>query len=400
MHILKVAQTYYPYMAEGGRPAKVRGIARALVQRGHRVTVLTADLRTRDWKSRIKDWQVGRGKWEWQAKHEGVEAIYLPTVVRYRSITFNPEVVRFCLQRLRDFDLVHIYGLYDLLGLVVAWFCWRWGIPYVVEPMGMYKPIVRSLRKKRLYHRLLGQALVEGAACLIATSEQECRELIEEGVCPEKVVIRRNGLDLSEFENLPPQGAFRGELELSNKEPLVLYLGRLSRKKGLDLLLRVFASLEVPARLAIVGPDDRDGCVQELERLRVQFGLQDRVVLTGPRFGRQKLEALVDADLFVLPSQNENFGNAVAEAVACGVPVIVTDCCGIAPYIQDRVGLVVKYDEEEIQEAIYQLLVDKQLREKFIQNMVQVKKELSWEEPIREMEELYKSIVKTLQRGT
>ena len=143
----------------------------------------------------------------------------------------------------------------------------------------------------------------------------------------------------------------------------------------------------------MVGPDDGDGYLEKLVQLVESQKLKEKVILMGPLYNQQKLQAFVDAELFVLPSQNENFGNAIAEAVACRTPVIVTNRCGIASYVKDRVGLVVKPDEGEIRGAIHRLLVDKQLREKFIQNTAQVKKELSWDEPIKELEGLYKDIV-------
>lgn len=387
MHILKVTQVYHPYLEKGGPVVKIRGLAKQLARRGHHITVLTADLGLGEHDPEIT-----------KASH--VTTLYLPTWAQYRAVTFNPGVIIFCIKHLRQFDVVHIYGFYDLLGPVVAWFCRRWNIPYVLEPMGMYWPIIRSLRKKRFYHRILGPILVKGAAYFIATSEQERQELIAEGVPAEKIVERRNGLDLSEFEHLPPLGTFRQKLGLTNNELLLLYLGRLSRKKGLDLLLRAFALITIPARLVIVGPDNQDGCVQELEQLRTELALQDRVVMAGPRFGQEKLEAFIDADIFVLPSRNENFGNAAAEAIACGIPVIVTDQCGIAPYVRDRAGLVVPFAGQEnqgrveaLRQALERLLTDHQLRKRLRVNTEQVKQELSWDEPVGVQEQLYATVV-------
>ncbi len=410
MRILKVSQTYYPYLNEGGRPVKVKALAEHLARRGHEVVVVTTDLGNqepgvRSQKPEVKS-QKPRAMSHKICSGSPVEIHYLRTLARHRTLTLNPGIVPFCLRYLRQFDVVHIYGLYDLLGPTVAWFCRHWGIPYVVEPMGMYRPIVRSLRKKRLYHRLLGRAMIEGAARVIATSEQERHELVEEGLPPEKVVVRRNGLDLSEFVDLPPRGRFRRELGFSDGVPLVLFLGRLSRKKGLDLLLHAFAGLQTPAHLAIVGPDDHDGCVEEIRHLRRTLGLESRVTLLSPRFGRTKLEALVDADLFVLPSYNENFGNAAAEAIACGTPVIVSDQCGIAPWVRERVGMVVEFGErkfeirnskfeiqQRLREAIERVLGDEALRARFRANCLQVAQELSWDKAVREQERIYKDVV-------
>ena len=141
--------------------------------------------------------------WGWESSRDGVDAIYLRSLANYRATTINPNVLNFCARRLRNYDVVHIYGLYDALGAVTAWFCRRSGIPYVLEPLGMFGPKIRSQQKKRVYGRLIGSGLFDGAEAVIATSETERSELVAGGIDPEKVVLRRNGLDLSEFQDLP-----------------------------------------------------------------------------------------------------------------------------------------------------------------------------------------------------
>jgi glycosyltransferase involved in cell wall biosynthesis len=378
MRILKVTQAYFPYLEKGGPATKVRALAEGLAARGHAVTVLTsAYAPTPEYQTRTI---------------QGVEVIYLRVLLSNRALTVNAGLISFCRRRLREFEAVHIYGMYDLLGPTVAFFCRKHGLPYVLEPMGMYRPIVRSITKKRVYHWLLGGSLARAAQRLVATSQLEEKELHDEGVAPGRVVVRRNGVNLSEFHDLPRTGDFRKELGIQNGQPLVLYLGRLSKKKGLDVLLRAFARLSAKAHLAIVGPDDGDGAAEEIRHLRSELGLEKSVTLLGGRYGREKLQAMVDADLFVLPSQNENFGNAVAEAIACGTPVLVTDRCGIAPLVDQKAGLVVPYETGALQAGLARMLDDEPLRERLRAGCRQTAATLSWEEPIQEMESLYQQI--------
>ena len=323
MRILKTTQTYFPYLSKGGPPAKVKGIARALARRGHDVTVLTADLGETDEAFDGRDWRRERtkGDWGWEWQNDGVRAIYLKTLTNYRATTVSPRVLKFCLKHMTDFDVVHLYGLYDLIGPVVARLCRRRGIPYLVEPLGMFSPKVRSLQKKRVYHTLIGDSLFRNAAAVIAASETERQELIDGGIAAEKIVLRRNGLDLDEFQSLPERGAFRAKLGIGEHERLVLFLGRLSFIKGLDVLVRAFSEVSQThrdARLVIAGPDDKDGCREEILGLVDKLKLGHSVEFPGPLYGEQKLQAFADADLFVLPSQYESFGNAAAEAIACG----------------------------------------------------------------------------------
>jgi glycosyltransferase involved in cell wall biosynthesis len=393
MRILKTTQTYYPYLSKGGPPAKVRGIARALVRRGHEVTVLTADLGEPNGASDGTNWQRERSAWGWESRHDGVEAIYLSTLTNYRATTVNLSIASFCARRLRDYDVVHVYGLYDLIGSLVAWFCRRRGIPYVLEPLGMFGPKVRSRQKKRLYDRLVGDALFEGAAIVVATSETERRELIDGGINAEKIVLRRNGLDLGEFQALPARGAFRARQGLSEKELLVLFLGRWSFIKGLDLLVQAFSRIESEARLIIAGPDDQDGCALKIRGLIAKLRLGERVIPTGPIYYGEKLQAFVDSDVFVLPSRYESFGNAAAESVACGTPVLVTDRCGIAPLVDARAGLVVACELQGLIEGMNRLLGDRSLRTRLQEGCADVARNLSWDEPVGVMESLYASVI-------
>lgn len=395
MRILKISQAYFPFLDKGGPTVKVRSIARALRDKGHQVTVLTADLGLA--KSDLGAGFAVPNRWGWKAEDGGTEAIYLRTRARYRALTWNLGVVAFCRQRLSGFDLVHIYGLYDLLGPVVASFCRGRGLPYVVEPMGMFQPIVRNLRLKRLYHALLGKPMLRGAGRLIATSEQERRELIEGRLPEAKIVVRRNGIELP--DRLPAAGTFRRQWNISRDTKLVLFLGRLVSKKSPELMLEAFARWRAgaggpqPSLLVLVGPDEGDGYRQQLETFAVRLGLNGGVLFTGPLYDDAKWAAYQDADLFVLPSQNENFGNTAAEAVACGTPVLLTDRCGIAPLVDQRAGLVVPHDHEALRAGLARLLNDETLRQRLRAGCAEVTRALGWDEPLAVMETLYAELV-------
>src|SRR5262249_37819371 len=131
-----------------------------------------------------------------------------------------------------------------------------------------------------------------------------------------------------------------------------------SQKKSPDLLLRAFsqsAASSPAAHLAFVGPDE-SGMLEKLQQLSDTLRVKERVHFCGPLTGDAKWSAYRDADIFVLPSQNENFGNTAAESVAAGTPVVVTDRCGIAPLLDGTAGLVVPYDISALSHAINELL--------------------------------------------
>jgi glycosyltransferase involved in cell wall biosynthesis len=362
---------------------------------GHVVTVLTADLGFDRAKREIAGAVPGR--WGFDAKENGVEAIYLRTRARYRSMTWNPGVAAFCRERLDGYDLTHIYGLYDLVGPGVASACRRIARPYVVEPMGMFLPIVRSIWMKRLYHDTLGGRLLQGASRVIATSEQERQEILEGGITDSKIVVRRNGIEIP--GQFPPAGSFRNQWDIPREVKLVLFLGRLVSKKSPDLMLEAFSHWNRRGNgsrgsvLVMAGPDEEDGFRQHLEGITAQMGLNNRVLFTGPLYGDAKWAAYQDADVFVLPSQNENFGNTAAEAVACGTPVLVTDRCGIAPFVDQRAGLVVPHDCAALEAGLAQILDDPALAARLRGGCKGVASSLGWAEPLAQMETLYRELI-------
>lgn len=401
MRILKVVQAYYPFQEKGGPVVKVRALANGLSRRGHQVTVLTADLGIKAQNGFHA--QVERGHWGFRHRENQVETIYLSTLGHRRALTFNPGVIGFCRESLDQFDVVHFYGLYDLLGPAVGYFSRQEGVPYIIEPMGMFQPIVRSLRMKRAYHRILGKALVRGAQFLIATSLQEKQELLAGGVDEPRVIVRRNGVEIPETP--PGRGEFRRRWNIDAQTKLVLFLGRLVSKKSPDLLIEAFAawrrnSTDAPdGVLVLAGPEEEnDGYVRQLKQLARKLNIAESVRMVGPLYDDAKWQAYRDADVFVLPSQNENFGNTAAEAAACGTPVIVTHRCGIAPYVGGA-GLVINHEVSELEAALKTILEDSEFHARCRLGCTEMAASLSWNGPLDEMEALYLRCVSGITAG-
>lgn len=398
MRILKVVPYYFPFQDRGGPVVKVRALARALARRGNRVTVVTADLGLKS--GNPFPIQVDRSRWGWRYIEDSVEAIYFPTWARYRALTINPGVIGFCKASLAEFDVAHIYGLYDLLGPLVSRFCRSRGIPYMIEPMGMYRPIDRSFRAKRIWHHTLGRSLCRNAARFIATSEMEQQELTADGVPAEKVVVRYNGIEPDLSANLPPRGTFRSKWNIPSGEPMIFFLSRLIPRKGADILIEAFAQgCPQSGRLVIAGPEGETGLRSALEKLAKDLGIAARVIFTGAIYDQEKKAALADADLFALPSRYENFANVAAEAMACGVPVILTEFCGIRTLMEGRAGLVAARDAASFAGALRSLLHDRAMYARFQQGCAEVARELGWEHLSEQMEEYYSGVVANTHAG-
>jgi glycosyltransferase involved in cell wall biosynthesis len=196
-------------------------------------------------------------------------------------------------------------------------------------------------------------------------------------------------------EGLPERGTFRAALGIPLQAKLLLFLGRLSNKKSPDLLLEAFASPEIvnamgrqQVHLAFVGPDEGN-MLSKLQSMAKELKVSGNVHFSKALEGEQKWAAYRDADIFVLPSQNENFGNTAAEAVAAGTPVIVTDQCGIAPLLKELSGVVVKHDRADLIRGLKELLQDDVLYGKLQGGCSSAFRNLGWTQPLLEMEALY-----------
>jgi len=295
---------------------------------------------------------------------------------------------------------VHIYGMYDWLGPVAAHVCHGQHLPYIVEPMGMFRPIVRNVPLKWAYRWLIGDRILRHARSLVATSEQERLELESGGIPPAKIVVRRNGIEGP--ATFPALGMFRKQQGIAPDAKLILFLGRLEKKKSPELALEAFAdwgnkmNWKSLAVLVIAGPHQDARYRTTLESYAQQLGLRDAVRFPGALYGDVKWAAYRDADLFVLPSQNENFGNTAGEAVVCGTPVLVTDRCGIAPLVKDRAGLTAQFDRAAFAAALALILDADEIRLRLRDGCAEVARTLTWAEPLQEMEALYSAAVTSL----
>lgn len=387
MRILKVSYAYPPFLRGGGPPMLVKATAEELARRGHEVTVVTSNF---DCRRETRAARLG-----------GVEVVYLASLARYReTVTLNPGLLHFCHQRLRTFDAVHVYGMYDLLGPVAGFLARRWRIPYLLQPMGMFRPITRGLLRKRAYHALLGHPLARGSAALVAASEREARQLVQEGVPASKVTIARHGIDVAEYDRLPPPKRFHARWGIPDDATVILYLGRLTRTKRPDLLLDAFAAVPgTTSRLVFAGPDE-DGQRRALGEQARRLGILSRIVFTGLLEGEEKKEAFAAADVFALPSSSENFGIAVVEAMASGTAVLVTDRCGIAPLVEGGAGLVVPLEASAIRDALRRLVTDEPFRTACSRRGRLVAQELTWDEPVSQVEEIYRRVLAAGPKAT
>ena len=273
-------------------------------------------------------------------------------------------------EQFRGVDVLHIHGIWEDIQCQAARYAISNNVPYVIRTCGMLDPwslTNRSRFKKKLYLKLQLRKMLENAAAIHFTTQREA-ELAATYARDEQVIIEPNGIDLTTYDQLPERGALRQRLGIDER-PLVLFLGRIAPKKGLDILLPAFAKIEKKeAVLAIAGPDEA-GHVKQVKEIINQLGISDRVFFTGSLHSQEKLQALVDADLFALTSYQENFGNAVLEAMACATPVLISDQVNLCDdVIRSNSGIVVPLDRKATTAALNNVLEDREKAEMLGQN--------------------------------
>ena len=207
-----------------------------------------------------------------------------------------------------------------------------------------------------------------------------------------------NGIDLQEYEILPKNGKFRKKNKISNETRIVLYLGRIHERKGIELLIEAFEDLINEKKfsnilLVIAGPDV--GYMGNLKKIVKLKKLHHQVLFPGTLHGTDKLETYVDADVFVLPSKNryESFGNTVLESCACGTPVVVTNKCGVSEWLTIDVGYVIDYNEQQMVVALENILNDEKKIDKFRSNCQKLAHMYDWNDISSRFENIYEELV-------
>lgn len=269
---------------------------------------------------------------------------------------YSARVDRWLRQNVRDYDAVVVHGLWQFHGLAV-WRALRGGpVPYFLYPHGMLDPWFRHAYpikhlKKSLYWRLIESRVVNDAAAVLFTASEEARlaEQTFSGYRATPAVIGY-GIVVGDTARLGSAEAFARAWPETRGKRCVLFLGRLHPKKGGDLLIDAFAqaaAADASLHLVMAGPDDGEGTQAVWQDLASRLGVADRITWTGMLAGDAKWSAIHAADVFALPSHQENFGIAVVEALALGVPVLISDKVNIWREIVDDAAGCAESDTRE-----------------------------------------------------
>ncbi|MCO4771865.1 MAG: glycosyltransferase, partial [Deltaproteobacteria bacterium] len=236
LRVLMVVPYFWPAWAYGGIPRLVYGLARALTDRGHTVEVLTTDTLDRERRVSLKSQDLF-----------GLTVRRLPNLsnrLAYDHQLFLPVGLRGAAEEaVARADVVHLHGHWHLLNNAAVAAARSHGVPVVMTPNGTLLPHERKETIKHLWDLTLGRAVLRAVDRYVAVSKAEITQFRTAGIASEHIDLVHNGLDLAEFEELPARGSFRRQRDLGDR-PIVLYLGKLTPRKGVDHLVEAVAQLQ------------------------------------------------------------------------------------------------------------------------------------------------------------
>lgn len=363
MNLLHVTPYYAPAWGYGGVVRAVTDLTRAQANAGHKVIVLTTDAYNSSRRIPV---------------HQ--ETIDDVSVIRIRNLSnrirsklnlstpvgFGAAARQLILEH--GIDVVHCHELRTVENLSVTCVAGSLNRPLVVSPHGTISYHVGRHQTKLLWDRMFGRFQLPRFDRVIALTKAEAAELSELWAScnvplhDNQVVVIPNAIFSNEFAHLPSGNLFRRRLGLGDG-PIVIFLGRMTERKGLHLLIPAFAEAtrDIPnARLLIVGPDDH--MRSRLNVLIREHHLADRVFFTGMLEGDDKRAALAASDIFALPAVGEGFSIAALEAMACSVPVMLTPGCNFPEVVEAGAGLVISREIDTLGKALRMLLLDPQER--------------------------------------
>ncbi len=359
MRILHVTPYYAPAWAWGGVVAAVTGLSRAQARAGHRVSVLTTDT-LGPGRRGVSGADTVDGVEVWRAATRCV-------VTRARLNLSWPRGFAAAARRLieRDgADVVHCHELRTVETVVAARVAVRVGVPAVLSPHGTLPYATGRSALKRAWDALLARRVLPRFRHVVALTPDETEQAralwaahgvpLGDGL----ISVVPNGVDPTEMASDDERRTARRRLGLSDEARVVLFMGRLHRRKRLPLLLEAFAGLAgrcPEARLILAGPED--GALGDIREAVTRLDLARRVEITGMVSDGARREVLAAADVFALVGSGEGMPMAALEALAAGVPVVLAEANGLDEVVPAGAGFIAGQDPAAITAALAQVVL-------------------------------------------
>ena len=300
---------------------------------------------------------------------------------------------------LRNYDVVHMHVYRTFQNVILYHFCKKFNIPYIMDAHGSCPLYRRKNFIKRLFDKIWGYKILRDAKFLVAETQvgvDEYKEL-DPTLDDDRIVIISPPFDTDEFEVLPEKGLFREKYDIPSDKKVIMFLGRIHHIKGNDFLIKGFAELTKKrddVLCVLVGPDD--GHMDECKQLAKDLGVEDKVIFTGFLGGEHKNSALIDADIVVQMSRQEQGAWAPIEGVLCGTPIVVTGNTGSGEDVKRLdCGYTVDFDKvEELAERFDWMFNNyDEAKQKAITGKKYIEDNLSLNKRVSEYTELYEKAI-------
>ena len=270
---------------------------------------------------------------------------------------FSLSLTFWLLQNVSQYNLVHTHGIFSYPVLSAYWGCNKSNLPYIVSPHGMLEPwaLAYKSNKKKKYFSFLEKPALNKAAAIHMTASTEA-ENVKPLNLKSPLAIIPNGIHRKDFDLLPSPEIFYHQFPETRDKILIIFLGRIDPKKGLDLLAKAFAKANqiFPETHLIVAGQDNTGYLPIAQNYFKEAGCADAVTFTGMLTGDLKYAALAAATIYVAPSYSEGFSMSVLEGMASGLPCVITTGCNFPE--ASEVAEIVDIDAEQIGNALIKLL--------------------------------------------
>jgi glycosyltransferase involved in cell wall biosynthesis len=321
---------------------------------------------------------------------------YFPYGMGDYKISFT--LTGWLLQHVTDYDLVHTIAVFSYPVLAAHLACQLRQVPYVMNPQGMLEPWALSYKawKKRFYYTLLEKPALQHAKAIqmLAFTEAERTKPLN---LKAPMVLIPNGIHRQDFETLPDPALFYQKFPNTRNKTLILFLGRVDPKKGLDLLAVAFAKIQTqfPQAHLIVAGQDNIGFLPTAQGYFAEAGCLDAVTFTGMLTGSLKYAALAAASLYVAPSYSEGFSMSVLEGMASGLPCIITTGCNFPEAASAQAAHVVDINADKIADALIECLKHPQ-QAKAMGNRARqlILERYTWEQVASNLSKVYTAILK------
>ncbi|MGB3327430.1 MAG: glycosyltransferase, partial [Thermomicrobiales bacterium] len=384
-------------VSHGGTASAVTGLSLALQENGHDVAVFSTDAAN---PGRSRHHRFGFDDTDLPPDAERLDLRISPVRHPYRWL-YAPAMKAELRSEAPAADILHINGLFSYPQYAAWSAATKTGTPWVVSTHGQLDPYMR--RRGRLQKTIANQIwvrkMLEGARVIHCTTDDE-RDLIADISPNTRRMVVPNGMDIRRFQRQANPARFREQVLAGSQAPLIVNHGRISRKKGIDLLISALGIVRErfpDAMLAVVG-SDAEGLQALLEDQARSLGLGDAVVFTGERSGQELIDAIAAADVWVLPSHTENFGIAVIEAMATGRPVVASRAVNLARGAQaEGALLMIDVSARDAADAIIRLLADDVERDSVAARGQHFAEQFDWSHVVDGYQQMYEAAIRGLE---